>query len=384
MIGLGRASLPWRFRTGRLSRLGLQVLAGSNGARRILVVGGAGYIGSVLCGRLLAEGYRVRVLDPLLYGDESLRAFTHQPNFELLRGESRDVAAIVASMRDVDAVVHLGEIVGDPACALDEAATLEINHFGTRQVAQVAKGFGVSQFIYASSCSVYGASDEVLTEDAPLNPISLYARAKIAAERSLLELQTAAFRPVIFRFGTVYGLSRRPRFDLVVNVLAAGAASDGRIRIDGGDQWRPFVHVVDVARSISIALRTPAEAIGGELFNVGSDAQNHTIGQIGEMVCQRVPTTSVRYSASSGDRRNYRVSFAKIRSRLGFEPKMTVSQGIAEIVSAVGSGLIQNYRDPRYSNLASLRLMTHDMSIRAVRPSGHEIVVPVAQEAIAS
>jgi exopolysaccharide biosynthesis polyprenyl glycosylphosphotransferase len=354
------------------------------GIHRVLVVGGAGYIGSVLCRQLMEDGYRVRVLDALLYGDGALNDLMRDSRFEFRRGDSRDPAAIVAALHDVQAVVHLGEIVGDPACALDEEATRQINFTGTRLVAEIAKGFGVRRFLYASSCSVYGASDELLTEDSALNPVSLYARAKIAAERSLLELQTDIFRPVIFRLATVYGLSPRPRFDLVVNLLAAQAASEGHIRVYGGDQWRPFVHVSDVARAMSLALRAPIDDIGGQIFNLGSEDQNHTIGQVAELVRECIPETVVESFAMNGDRRNYRVAFDKVRNGLGFEPQICVRAGIQEVVNAVRSGAIANFREPRFSNLASLGASADQVPIRARIPSGYEVLAPAAQEALAT
>jgi exopolysaccharide biosynthesis polyprenyl glycosylphosphotransferase len=356
----------------------------NNDVRSVLVVGGAGYIGSVLCRRLLSEGYRVRVLDALLYGNDSVRELIGNPRFELRHGDSRDPAALVGSLRDVQAVVHLGEIVGDPACALDEAATLQINVSGTRLVAEVSKGFGVHRFLYASSCSVYGASDEVLTERSSLNPVSLYARAKIASERSLAELETDLFRPIIFRLATVYGLSPRPRFDLVVNLLAAQAVTDKHITVYGGDQWRPFVHVSDVARAMSEALRAPIANVGGQIFNLGSEPQNYTIQEIAEMVRELVPETFVEHSPSDADRRNYRVSFAKVRATLGFEPAITVGGGIAEIAAAMRAGMLGDYRNPRYSNVTSLRLINGQTPIRTQRPSDLEFVSQTAAQAVAT
>lgn len=354
------------------------------GIDRVLVVGGAGYIGSVLCRQLLADGHRVRVLDSLLYGDGSLKDLGREDRFEFQLGDSRDPAAVVAALHDVQAVVHLGEIVGDPACALDEEATRQINFNGTRLVAEIAKGFGVRRFIYASSCSVYGASDEFLTEESALHPVSLYARAKIAAERSTLELQTDIFRPVIFRLATVYGLSPRPRFDLVVNLLSAQAATEGLIRVYGGDQWRPFVHVSDVARAMSAALRAPVADIGGEIFNLGSEDQNHTIADIAELVRQQVPGTVVESFGMNGDRRNYRVSFDKVRSRLKFEPKMCVRAGVEEVVDAVRSGRIPDFRDALFSNFASLGSSRDVVPLRARLPSGYEVFASVSHDALAT
>ena len=337
------------------------------GRARVLVIGGAGYIGSVLCRLLLTQGYNVRVLDALFYGDESVRPLLPDTRFELRRGDSRDVTALVAAMRDVQAVVHLGEIVGDPACSLDERTTREINLGATLTAAKVAKGLGIRRFVYASSCSVYGASDELLDESSALNPLSLYARAKIGAERALIDIQDGDFSPVILRLATVFGLSPRPRFDLVVNLLTARAVTDRTITVIGGDQWRPFVHVSDVARVIAECLRRPLSAVAGERFNVGSDTENYTIQQIGEIVARAVPEASISVIRGEGDPRNYRVSFAKIRRVLGFESAVPVGHGVAELRDAIHAGRIADYRDMRYSNVQTLSDPEGNRSLRPKR-----------------
>ncbi len=322
--------------------------------RSVLVIGGAGYIGSVLVRKLLERGYHVTVLDALLYGDESIRDLYGHDRFEFICGDMRDVENVVRAMRDVDAVVHLGAIVGDPACALDEKLTLEINLAATRMIAEVARGFGVQRFIFASTCSVYGASDQILDERSALNPVSLYARTKIGSEQVLLALNDDRFAPIILRFGTIYGLSPRPRFDLVINLLAARAVCEKRITIFGGDQWRPFVHVDDAAEAILKCLEAPLPAVRGQIFNVGSDEQNYRIAQLGEIIQALIPDVEVIYQGEDVDRRNYRVSFARIRKQLGFVPRRTVADGILEIRAAIEEGRIQDYRDPRYSNYKTL------------------------------
>jgi nucleoside-diphosphate-sugar epimerase len=316
----------------------------------VLVIGGAGYIGSMLCRMLLDRGYQVRVLDALLYGNESIRELIGRPDFQFDEGDSRDITSLVHAVHGVDAVVHLGEIVGDPACALDEQVTLEINLAATHMAAEVAKGFGVRRFVYASSCSVYGASSGVIDERSELHPVSLYARTKIAAERQLLSMRGKAFHPVIVRLATVYGLSYRPRFDLVVNTLAGHAYVDGEISVFGGSQWRPLVHVRDVALALTLCLEKPIDAVDGQIFNVGSDAQNYTIEQVANLVAAELPGTRVCHTTSDTDQRDYRVSFAKIHGELGFRPRMTVADGIREIVDALRTGRLTGYRDPRHNN----------------------------------
>jgi nucleoside-diphosphate-sugar epimerase len=318
--------------------------------RRVLVIGGAGYIGSALLPKLLDNGYKVRLLDMLLYGTEPIKAFAGHPNLELVQADFRQVDKIVEATRDVDTVVHLGAIVGDPACALDETLTVEVNVMATRMVAEVAKGMGVRHFVFASTCSVYGKSDVELDERSALHPVSLYARSKIASERVLAGMANDHFITTVLRFSTIYGLSGRTRFDLVVNLLTAKAISDGKITVIDGDQWRPFLHVDDAALSIAKVLEAAPAVVANEVFNVGSDSQNYTIEQVGEMVNEAVPTAALIKSKSGADPRNYRVSFKKISRCLGFEPRWTLEKGIEQVISAFKAGSIADYRAPEYSN----------------------------------
>ena len=323
-------------------------------AQKVLLVGGAGYIGSALLPMLLEKGYHVRLLDLFLYGAEPIRDFLHHPRLEIMRADFRQVDKVVEATKNMDAVIHLGAIVGDPACALNEDLTIEVNLMATRMIAEVAKGSGVSRFIFASTCSVYGACDEVLDEHSELNPVSLYARSKIASERVLLSLSDSNFAPTVLRFGTIYGLSGRTRFDLVVNLLTAKALVEGQITIRGGDQWRPFVHVHDAALAVFKTLEAPFPLVKNQTFNVGSNEQNYTIYQIGKIINQFVPAAQIVDQGADADRRNYRVNFNKIRDILRFAPTWGVEEGVAQVIEAIKSGKIKDYRDPRYSNVKFL------------------------------
>ncbi len=340
---------------------------GKASVHNVTVIGGAGYVGSVLVRKLLARGYHVTVLDALLYGDEGIRDLCGRPDFRFIHGDFRNIEAVVDALQFADAVVHLGALVGDPACALDERLTLEINLAATRMIAEAARGFGVQRFVFASTCSVYGASDQVLDERSALKPVSLYARSKIGSERILLGLNDARFAPIILRFATIYGLSPRPRFDLVVNLLAAKATCEKCIAIFGGDQWRPFVHVDDAAEAIVKCLEAPLFTVKGEIFNVGSDEQNYQIKQLGTLIKEVIPDVEIVHQGEDTDRRNYRVSFAKIRRRLGFVPQHTVREGILEIKEAIESGRIRNYREARYSNYRTLSEEGNATLIRRTR-----------------
>ena len=317
------------------------------------MVGGAGYLGSVLCRRLVRSGYGVRVLDAFLYGREPLEELANEPGFEVFQGDTRDTVLLAKAMDGVDAVLHLGEIVGDPACSLDPVETTDVNVTGTRMVADMAKRLGVRRFVYPSSCSVYGATDDTVNERSELHPVSLYARCKIAVEQALLDMRDATFHPVILRFATLHGISPRPRFDLVVNLLTARAYVDGVMSVDGGEQWRPFLHVSDAAAAMILCLELQTDLVSGEIFNVGADEQNFTIRQVAKLVQDRIPESYIGQGGAS-DARNYRVSFDKIHRQLGFVCRRGVVNGIDEIRNALSAGLIDDYQHPRFSNVRAL------------------------------
>jgi len=334
----------------------------------VLVIGGAGYLGSVLVRTLLERVEHVTVMDAFLFGEEGIRDIAEDPRINVVRGDLRDLEAIVRACRDADAVVHLGGLVGDPACALDRQLTIDVNLEATRTIVRAARGLGVQRFVFASSCSVYGSSDDLLDEDSPLEPVSLYAASKMESERILLEFQREDFAPVILRFGTFYGLSPRPRFDLIVNMLAAKAATEGAITVFGGDQWRPFIHVVDGCRAIVAALLAPVDDVAGEIFNVGSDRENHTIREVAELVREELPRTRVDILEDQQDPANYRVSFDKIKRTLGFEPEHRLEEAIREIHVAIASGSLEDYSAERYSNVRAMAAV--------VDPNRSEIASP--------
>jgi nucleoside-diphosphate-sugar epimerase len=322
--------------------------------KNVLVIGGAGYIGSALLPKLLDSGYRVRVLDLLLYDTEPIEPVLGHPNLEVVQGDFRHVGKIVEAMQGMDSVVHLGAIVGDPACELDKELTTEVNLSATRMVAEVARLSGVDRFVFASTCSVYGACDEILDERSTTRPVSHYGNTKLAAERVLRQMKGDRFAPTILRFSTIYGFSGRTRFDLVVNLLTAKAKIDGKITVMGGNQWRPFVHVDDAALSIATVLSAPKELVGDEIFNVGCDEQNYTIRQVGEIVHQHVPGAELIVDENDTDKRNYQVSFAKIHNLLNYEPKWTLEQGIEQVLEAIARGDVSDYREAKYSNVKFL------------------------------
>jgi nucleoside-diphosphate-sugar epimerase len=273
--------------------------------------------------------------------------------------------------------------VGDPACALDEDLTIEVNLMATRMIAEVAKGFNVGRFVFASTCSVYGASNQVLDERSGLNPVSLYAQSKIASEKVLKRMASPTFAPTMLRFGTIYGLSGRTRFDLVVNLLTAKALVDGEITVFGGSQWRPFVHVDDAALAVFKVLEAPLSQVSNQVYNVGSNDQNYTIAQIGELIHALVPAAKLLNMGSDIDLRNYRVNFDKISRELNFRPQWTVEDGVAQVVEAIDSGEVTDYLHAKYSNV---KFLNEEGLIHLVRPKDnwayeliHTSYLPVMQ-----
>lgn len=322
---------------------------------KVLVIGGAGYIGSALVEKLLKLGLKVSVLDAMHFGEEPLSHVAGHPNLTLIREDFRHIEALTRAVNGVGSVIHLGGLVGDPACAVDCDLTVDVNVTATKVIGEIAKARGVRRFIFASSCSVYGASDEIVNETSRFNPQSLYARSKVASEAVLGTLNSRDFAVTCLRFATIYGISGRTRFDLVVNLLCAKAVRDQTITVYGEDQWRPFVHVEDVARAITMTLLAPRQLVAGEAFNVGSDPQNYTLGEVAQLIQKQVPDAGITSDDSFVDKRNYRVSFAKIRSRLGFVPDWTIERGIAQVVALVSSNQVGDYSLPTYSNVLYLK-----------------------------
>jgi nucleoside-diphosphate-sugar epimerase len=322
----------------------------------ILVLGGAGYLGSIVVGQLLERGFKVRVLDSFLFGEEPLAEARKHPRCELERGDVRDIGAVVQAMRGVDAVVHLAAIVGDQACEENKQLAMEVNRAATRMLVDVARGCGVRRFIFASSCSVYGASNFMLDECSALSPLSVYAQTKVDSESVLLAAKTPEFAPTVLRLGTLFGLSARMRFDLVVNLFVARAATVGRITILNGEQWRPFLHVQDAGRAILACLKAAPAAVSGEIFNVGSPSSNFQIRDLGHSIARLIPNTRID-AIENEDRRSYRVSFEKSQRVLGFQCKKTLESGIEEIHAALRSGLITDFTTDQFHNQTAMRAL---------------------------
>jgi nucleoside-diphosphate-sugar epimerase len=314
----------------------------------VLVTGGAGYVGSHLTGKLLARGYRVRILDNFLYGSDGLRHLAEHPRLELIEGDICDPTALARAASGARGVIALAALVGDGACDLDPERSMAINYYSTQQTIAACRKAGVERLVFASSCSVYGANGhEFLDEDSHLNPVSLYARTRLMSEELLLR-ECGDVEVVILRLATVCGVSARMRFDLMVNTMTACAAVQNVVRVTGADQWRPHVHVQDAAEAFALAFETPS--VAGQVLNVGSTEQNFTIGETAEKVAAQVPDARIERAINGNDRRSYRVSFERIRSVLGFEARYTVDDAIREVYELLSNGAVSDFRDDRFHN----------------------------------
>ena len=291
----------------------------------ILVTGGAGYIGSVLTRNLVLSKYNVKVLDSLVFGQDGISELVSNNSVNLFVGDIRNKEIIPDVLKEVDCVVHLAAIVGEPLCSKIPKAARQINEFATKHLIDSCKKSGVQRFIFASTCSNYGSSLGFVNEDTPLESLSLYSETKVKSESYILDSKEDNFEPCILRFATAYGISPRMRFDLLVQEFIRDALIDKKISIFGPNHWRPLVHVDDIVSACITAIENSSN-ISGEVYNVGDNEQNYTKMNLAELVQKYIPSSTIEVTETKQDLRNYNVSFDKIKNKpLEFRKNSTCS-----------------------------------------------------------
>ena len=326
--------------------------------KRVLVTGGAGYVGSVLVPKLLQARYAVRVLDLFLYGDHVLDEVADDPNLEIVRGDLRDADLVRESVKDCDAVIHLACISNDPSFELDPELGKSINHDTFRPLVEAARDAGVTRFIFASSSSVYGVKEEErVDETLSLEPLTDYSKYKAICEEELLEYQSDDFTTVIVRPATVCGYSPRLRLDLTVNILTNHAYTNGRIRVFGGSQYRPNIHIEDITDLYIDLLSRPADEVAGKIWNAGYE--NHTVDEIAEAVRNVIGNQNVEIAHEpTDDLRSYRICSEKIRNEIGFTAQRSIADAVRDLVDAFEAGKIPNsMTDSRYFNIKTMQAL---------------------------
>lgn len=324
---------------------------------RILVTGHNGYIGTVLTPMLIAEGHNVVGLDTDLYGRCTFGEGV--PEIPEIKKDVRDVEA--ADLEGFDAVIHLAALSNDPLGNLNPDLTYDINHRASVRLAQLAKQVGVPRYLFASSCSTYGAAgDEMLTEEANFNPVTPYGHSKVMVEQDVAKLADDTFSPTFLRNATAYGVSPRHRFDIVLNNLVAWACTTGLVYLKSdGSPWRPIVHIEDISRAAIAALHAPREVVHNQAFNVGMNEENYRIKELAEIVKETVPGCRVEFAKDAEpDKRTYRVDFSKIKRVLPeFKPQWNARRGAQELYEAYQKyGVaLDEFEGPKYKRIDHIK-----------------------------
>ena len=323
--------------------------------KKVLVTGGAGYIGSVLVRILLNKGYKVRAMDSLKFGGESLYDISQHPDFEFIKGDVRKDTDIDKALDGVDYVAHLAAIVGDPACSKFPDEAMEVNWKASVSLFEKAEKKGISRFVFASTCSNYGKmtdANSFVTEESELRPVSLYAELKVKFEDYILnKRKDTRMSATALRFSTVYGFSPRIRFDLTLNEFTRNVCMTGVQEIWGPQFWRPYCHVDDLARAVMLVIESPEEKVRSNVFNVGDTSENYSKRMLMEEIQKQIPDAKAIYVDKTEDPRDYRVNFSKIKSQLGFTITKRVPEGIKEIIKMMRSGIITDPHSEKFRNI---------------------------------
>jgi len=322
---------------------------------QVLVTGGAGYVGSVLVPKLLAAGYRVKVLDLFLFGEQVFNDVREHENLELIRGDIRNRELLEQSFPGCDAIIHLACISNDPSFDLAPELGKTINYDAFFDIVDVAKRVGVQRFIYASSSSVYGVKADLnVTEDLPLEPLTDYSKYKAMCEDVLLQNRAPGFTTLILRPATVCGDSPRLRLDLTVNILTNHAFHNKVIKVFGGQQMRPNLHIQDMTDLYIQSLQWPSDAIDGKIFNAGYE--NHKVAEIADIVRKVIGDDVDIVTTPTDDHRSYHICSDKIRRELGFEPSHSIDNAVEDLLSAFQAGRVPNAMDDeRYYNVKLMK-----------------------------
>ena len=319
--------------------------------RKVLVVGGAGYVGNVLVRRLLDEGYAVRVLDRLIFDHgAAIAPLLEHPRFSLVMGDLRDREVVEAALEGATDVALLAGLVGDPITKTYPELSNSINLDGCTALVDALNGRGLDRLVFTSTCSNYGlrTSDEPATEESELAPVSLYAEHKVELERAILSAAEAGvdYTPTVLRISTAYGLSPRMRFDLTISEFTRTLAAGEELIVYDADTWRPYCHVQDISKAVLTALEAPEADVSGEVFNVGHTDENYTKRMVVDVVQEAIGGSGrVTFEEGGRDPRNYRVDFGKIRDRLGYEPDLRVPVSVAAVAEAVQAGAFVDFPD---------------------------------------
>ena len=323
----------------------------------ILVTGGAGYVGSILTNELVKKNYDVKVVDSLVYGDAGISSLIDQNKIEFFNLDIRDSSKIASILKNVDCVIHLAAIVGEPLCKKIPEAAKQINEIATKNLVNLCKNNNVKRFIFASTCSNYGSSLNIVDESSPVKPLSLYSECKVNSEKYIIDNNSDKFQTCILRFATAHGLSPRMRFVLLVQEFLHDALVDKKISIFGEDFWRPLLHVDDMASACISVVDASSNSISGQIFNVGSSNENYTKKQLANIIQKHVSDIKIEIVKSKTDPRNYKVSFDKIKRILNFQPKRTVENSVVEILSKIEDGTV----DPRQSEFSNMSKLTTEI-----------------------